>query len=336
MMRICSASATQVIFIVSAIAFSSHAAGIVCPVCGQTIDEGITVCPNDGTNLKLLGKPVGAKDTDPASDKEANVADTEDEGTIMPAEPEGSGGYRRHDENGSKKNNGEKNSKSFSDRRSRLPKDSRTQTQVRKKKVESKESEPRQIVEDDSGFFADYEKKRRFISDERRRAEQEVKEAGKSRKAARDKLLHSLAAPITSLGARIFFLGEEDHAGPVSGAEIDIHLARYRLRAGLSTFLGIRALSERNELVFLEGLTVGAQLPGRFSPFIIARGGLGMVAAERFSMDQYYLLTAFGTEVGLDAWVHPWLSISPSVGFVRCTIENAYWNSFTAKIAFGF
>ncbi len=317
-------------------AFFAHAAGVVCPVCGQTIDEGTPVCPNDGTDLRLLGKPRDEKDTEPVPTETDSNPGTDNGKTISTSEPEGSGGYKRHDDIGSRKIKEEDENKRFLDRRSRLPKDSRTQTQVRKKRVEPKSEPPPPVEEKDKHFFADYERKRKFVWEEREKGKKEAKEAAESRRAARDKLLHSLAAPITSLGARIFFLGEGKHAGPTLGAEIDLHLARYKLRAGLSTFLGIRALPTRNELVFLEGLSVGAQLPARYSPFAVVRGGVGMVASERFYVNQYYLMTAVGAEIGIDAWVHPWLSISPSVGYLRCTVDNAYWHTFTAKLAVGF
>lgn len=334
----CLATASSIALIVFMVAATGqlHASGVVCPVCGQVIVDGTAVCPNDGTDLKLLGKP---------HDSNAASGDPGDTDSEIPAGPSASerseaapetGGYKRHDEDGERRVAEEKSSDGYSDRRSRLPKDSRTAA-PQKRRRHSTRVEQREIeVEDDSGFFADYERKRRYSWTARENAARVTTQNSENAARARARLLQSLAAPIASLGARVFFMGEEKHIGPVSGAEIDLQLARYRLRAGFSTFLGIRALAARNELVFLESLSIGVQIPSRFSPFIIAKGGLGMIATERFETDRAYLLTGFGAEVGIDSWIHPWLSITPSLGFMRSTVNNAYWNSFTFKLAIGF
>lgn len=338
MLSIRSASFFALLFCLVWASGQLHASGVVCPVCGQVIDDGTVLCPNDGTDLKLLGKPPEANGDTEKTAAPANKSGS-DAGVSAGEPPEtafSTGGYKRHDEAGERRVVEEKSSDGYSDRRSRLPKDSRTAAPQKKKRHSATVETSNVEAEDDSGFFADYEKKRRYIWLSRKNAAQVSAQSEEEAARIRAQLLRSLAAPIASLGGRVFFMGEEDHLGPVSGAEIDFQLARYHLRAGFSTFLGIRALEARNELVFLESLSIGAQIPSRFSPFFIAKGGLGMIATERFETDQAYLLTAFGAEAGLDAWVHPWLSITPSFGFMRCTVNNAYWNSFTFKLAVGF
>ena len=321
---------------------TAWALDVQCPVCGQTFEEGTAVCPNDGTDLKLLGKkppPDTDADSDAPPEMDSEASSVEMSSSKASGASTGNGGYRRRDDNDARKPPEDKNSSegAYSDRRSRLPGDSRTAAPEKRRRRRVHREDPHKASVDDSKLFDDYRRKQRYLWDERRTARLSAAQADRDRKAARKKLLDSLAAPITSLGARIFFMGEGRHPGPVSGAEIDLQLARYRLRAGFSTFLGIRALNSRNELIFLESLSVGAQIPARFSPFIIAKGGLGMAAADRFETDRAYLLTSLGMEAGMDAWVHPWLSITPSLGFIRTTMNNdVYWYSVTFKLAVGF
>ena len=340
MRRLCCVAVATALFSTVIGAGNVWALDVQCPVCGQTFEEGTGVCPNDGTDLKLLGKlpstdtdGTEAPDTDtPDADEDAEKKDSAE------SAPKANGGYRRRDDSGAGKPVDEKNASAgaYSDRQSRLPGDSRTAAPEKRRKKRVRREMPRKDYVNDKAFFADYQRKQQYLWDERRTARLSAAKAGRDREAARRELLNNLAAPITSLGARLFFMGEGRHPGPVSGAEIDVQLSRYRLRAGFSTFLGIRALEDRNELIFLESLSVGAQIPSRFSPFIIAKGGIGLAAVERFETDRAYLLTSIGTEAGVDAWVNPWLSIAPSIGFVRTTMDNVYWYSVTFKLAVGF
>lgn len=314
----------------------SLAGEVVCSICGKAFPEGTEKCPNDGTDLRKLGIEISedtSGDAKPSKQKkeeeEIEEPDTEDESEILPADSDQTqtpiykrGGRRRM----------KSGKASYSDRRSRVS--------IRRGRAASHEDdddeELRKFMEEDERLLAKYEIQRRQSEALRQRMELVEKEASKNRSAERKRLLYGLAAPLTSLGYRMFWMGEENDPGPVNTVEIDLNLARYRFRAGLSTLIGVRTLSGRNELVFLEHVALGFQYPWRYSPYIIARGGVGVLANERFGVSFVNLITSLGAEIGIDSWVTPWIAITTSVGYVRTMMNNAYWNSFTFKVALGF
>jgi hypothetical protein len=317
----------------------------VCPVCGEELPDDKEVCPNDGTNLKLLEKyqpekkQDGPKETEKKKKEKKKETDTgksgepgkRDEKTPAPAEPLL---FKRHDQGGDRKPAATKESGGYSDRMSRIPGDKRhTGTIKRLPPAPAKEGRAASEAVDRK-LKSDFESQRneRWQKDTSLRAARTQDKKGDERR----RLLSSLAAPITSLGARILWLPEGPHPGPVGATEIDVNLARYRLRAGLSSLLGVRGVKIRNELIFIQTVTLGFQWPRRLSPFLVARGGVGLTATERFGEDQVYLMTALGAEGGMDAWISPWIAVSPSLGYMRCTVNNAYWHSFTAKVSVGF
>jgi hypothetical protein len=319
------------------------AAGVVCPVCGQVFDESTPVCPNDGTDLKLLGKPA-TQDGDIAAPSNDTVekdtgpgrGTTEENAPEASAVSASSGGYKRHEADGERKVLEEADTTVYSDRLSRLPTDTRTVGPARRKRANDKEARMSQTAEENAAFFSGYDKKRRLLRQERRADRPSEEAAERERALVREQILNSSTAPLASVGARFFFLGEGRSLGWTGGAEIDFHFVRRRVRAGASAFLGIRNPNARKEPLFLERLSLGAQLPGRFSPFIVAKGGIGALATNRFRTDLAYLMTSIGIEAGVDAWINPWLVLEPSFGFERYMVKNAYWNSFTWKLAVGF
>ncbi len=308
-------------------------------MCGQIIDEKIEICPNDGTNLKLSGRPLNSKQKAEPSDHSADSSyhqDNHSELSTNNGKFQTLGGYKRHDEGGLRHPGSEKNSSDYSDRRSRLPHDSRTAMPNRRKKTDVGSLQSDRSESEDNRF-EEYKNKRASIWKERESANLDLQQIVEKQKVNAEKILKYRAAPLASLGMRLFFLGEDGHAGPVAGAEIDLHAARSIFRAGISTLIGVRTLPNRNEMVFLEGLSAGIQLPQKVSPFIIAKGGIGMMATNRFETAQFYLLTTIGFEGGIDIWFSKsQTAVSLSLGFMRCTVNDAYWHSVTYKLSVGF
>jgi hypothetical protein len=122
----------------------------------------------------------------------------------------------------------------------------------------------------------------------------------------------------------------------VSSAEIDVNLMKTKVRVGLSSSIGVRSLAHRDDLLFVESVSLGAQLPWRFSPYVLARAGVGALAANRFGEDLIYVVRSLGAEVGLDCRLTRWLVVTPSFGYTSYAIDAAHWNSFTAKLSIGF
>ncbi|MCP4678607.1 MAG: hypothetical protein GY854_24460 [Deltaproteobacteria bacterium] len=317
---------TCLAFVIAIVPVSANAEEVACPVCGQTFSDETGSCPNDGTDLKMLGKrkdEVDEVDEDPSLPE-----NTEDRGN--PSK------YQRLDEKmGKRRPVKSKTEKSdYSDRRSRLKKTRRGRSSAAERRRWEKEHA--EFVKQDRQLLSEYEAQRASSWKDQERTRLAEARARRDRDAAEARLLNGLGAPLTSLGYRLFWMGEGNDAGAVNAAEIDINLARYRLRAGLSSLIGVRTLSGRDELVFLEHISVGFQKPSRFSPFIVFRGGIGILAGERFGRELVYLLTSIGLEVGIDAWATPWIALTPSMGYERCMLDDAYWNSFTFKISIGF
>jgi hypothetical protein len=154
--------------------------------------------------------------------------------------------------------------------------------------------------------------------------------------ARREELLSSLAAPLTSLGTRLWWMSRERDAGTVVAAEIDINLVRDVLRLGLSSSLGVRFLSNRGDIVFLETLSVGAQLPWRYSPYLTVRAGLGGLSSQSDGQERVNPLGIWGGEAGVDIWLNPWLCLSPSLGYAFILDREDKWHTFTAKLSVGF
>lgn len=311
----------------------ADAGEVKCPVCGEVFDDAQGECPNDGTDLRLVGvrieKPGDAPDTAETAPGEEPV---EGEG-----EPAGGPRYTRHDQGGDRQAVSQEEAPTYTDRRSRIHEERRGGTTAAERtKQEDRAARQRAFEEEDRRLLAEIAVRRGRIASWRESGRLAAVEGEKGRLAAETRLLYSLAAPLTSFGVRMLWMGEGRSAGPVSSAEIDINLARYRLRAGFSTLLGIRSVTGRNDILFLESVAVGFQWPWRFSPFLLARGGIGVLVSERFGHDIVDLVTSLGAEVGIDCWATPWFAITPSVGYARVTASDAYWNTFTAKLSVGF
>jgi hypothetical protein len=307
---------------------------VVCPVCGQVFDESTKVCPNDGSDLVLVGR------------REEVGSDTDDTDTDSDAAPDAQGanepehpavpGYKRHDKGGERQRTAEPVDDTHSDRRSRFAEERRGGNPAAEKARREEEERRRLFAADDARMGADFDKRRAALQKERELTAEEEERARLGLAASRARVLHGLAAPLVSLGYRVSFMGEARDEGAVHGVEIDVNLAKTRLRAGFSTFLGARALDRQDELLFLEHVAIGVEWPWRYAPFALLRAGIGGLATRRFGEDSVTLVRSIGVEAGIDCHLSLWTILSPSVGYVRYMVDDAYWNSITAKISIGF
>ncbi len=309
-------------------------AEVVCPVCGEVLENGTDECPNDGTDLTLVGKnPSEADDTDTPGRPDTPQADESTHGQNGQDSPLR---YKRQDEGGERQIAPRKERSGFSDRESRLPEDDRMRAPPRPKKPSKRPVRTQPDTPRDDDLVKQFEKKRRYSWESRENARLITLMAKADKATARRRLLATLGAPLASLGVRLFWMKESEQSGLVTAAEIDVNLVRYRIRAGFSTLLGIRSMSGPDDLVFLESLDVGAQWPSRFSPFVLLKGGLGMLLLDDGKSTEAILLGSVGAEIGLNAWVNPWLSVTPSFGYMGNIRNHSYGNSFTSKVAIGF
>ncbi len=321
--------AMAMILCVGAISF---AAKVRCPVCRQVFDEKVKVCPDDGTDLTLSGQVVeeeSKKDgPEPEAIEESPYDDEEEDG--------GSGKYKRHDLGGDRRRIEAEEGPVYSDRYRRVGEERRSPEAAAERRKKAREKRKTEFDEEDTGLKSEFEDNRRNMW--RRRRQRAYDDKAKAQDVAYLEWLSlwGRGAPIASLGARVSWMGEGSDPGFISGPEIDINILRKEIRLGLSTTIGFRTLPDRTDMIFMEHISAGIQLPWRFSPYLIAKVGLGPLASNRFGNDLTYLVRALGAESGLDCRVTRSLVITPSVGYVRYVVDDAYWNSFTAKISVGF
>lgn len=296
-----------------------------CPVCGQIFDDDVDVCPNDGTDLGAEGKPV-EHGPEPVPAEEPDGAQDDGEGP----KPK----YTRHDVDGERRRADEAEP-DYGDRHARLGEDRRGDEAVEHKRRQRAEREA-ELAAEDERLRSEFETRRRRMWEGRQRRAEEERRAAEGFESLMRTSLWGRGAPLTSVGARFSWMGEGDDSGPVSSAEIDVNLLKTRVRVGLSSSIGVRALDHRDDLLFVESVSAGVQLPWRFSPYIVARAGVGGLVQNRFGRDLVYVVRAFGAEAGLDCRVTRTLVVTPSFGYTSYGIDNAIWNSFTAKLSVGF
>jgi len=294
-----------------------------CPVCAQVFSDDIKYCPNDGTNLVLDGRRESAE--------KKRLKDQVDD----PKEPLTEEKYTRHDQGGDRQRSDDRISGNYSDRRRRIGTERRGPDSAAEKRRKAR-SLRREFEQKDKEIRSEYKEKLNRMWRARHDRAREDLMARRGLYKLRKRSLWGRGAPLTSVGMRLSWMEEAADAGQVTGAELDFNLSKTKVRVGLSTFIGIRRLSERGDLVFLENVSVGMQYPWRFSPYIVARGGLGTLISNRFGVDITYLIRTLGLEGGVDCRITKAIVITPSFGYIRCAIDNVYWNSFTAKLAVGF
>jgi hypothetical protein len=299
---------------------------VQCPVCDQVFSKDIDVCPNDGTDLTLRGIRVNSQRS--KTGKEPEQTQDKKSSNIGPKTSGGSK-YKRRDATRRRPPQKKSPKSGYSDRRSRIDGERGSTEAERQKRQRERQAE-------DSRRMEAYAHRRAQLWEAKQKQLHEENKAREEKEKALEKLLNSMSAPRVSLGFRMFWMGEGNDPGPVSGAEIEANLTKSWFRAGLSTLFAARSVRERHDFVFLAHLSAGFQWPHRFSPFLILRGGIGALTSERFGTNLSYLLTSVGFDAGLDSWITPWIVVSVTTGYEICMMENAHWDSFTYKISIGF
>lgn len=247
--------------------------------------------------------------------------------------------YKRHDKSGGRNGKKSGDKQRYQDRRSRIDRewegqeaDAEKRRRNRAKEIEQK----KQFEKKDKELLTQFQNQRQAAWKDRQVVTSNHYRVDDGGQVVKTNLLGKLSTPVASLGARVFWMGEGNDPGPVAATEIDVNLMRHYLRLGFSTLIGVRILPERDDLTFLENISVGISWPSRFSPYLVGRGGVGVMLSDRFGDERAFFLGSMGVEAGLDCWVNSWLDIAPALGYARLMVKGAYWDSFTAKIALGF
>jgi hypothetical protein len=299
-----------------------------CPVCGEEFEtEETQVCPNDGTDLRRDGQPVQA----PAGGEDAAA---EAPSTAPGAAPK----YRRHDLGGERKRADEAG-EAYSDRERRIGEERRGQAAAAaaaQKRQKEREREQAEFAAEDERLREGFEERRLALAEQRLNSAMAEWRSGRERSWRDRKSLWERAAPLTAVGLRLSWMGEDGHPGPLTGAEIDLNPIKARLRVGLSSFIGVRQLADRGELAFIEHVSVGFQIPWRYSPYLLARGGIGVLAGERFGETLNRLVRSAGMETGIDCHVTETMIVTPTVGYARYVVDDAYWDTVTLRLSVGF
>ena len=318
-------------------AVPAFAKRIRCPVCDQTFPEDQAICPNDGTDLNLLGKEVKPVTPPEEPDTEGSEAAPET-GEEEPEEKPKASKYTRHDRGGARKRVGDveedEGSSSRTDRNRRIGDDRRVESAAEKRRREKRRREEYDTRDNKLRVQFKLDREQMLAHREERARQEDL--AQKGFWALKRRALWAQGAPLTSVGVRLSWMGEGKDAGPLTGAEVDFNLVKTDVRVGLSTFLGVRVLSDRGDLMMLESISIGMQRRWRYSPYIVARAGVGVLISNRFGEDVSHLVRAIGVEAGVDSRVTESLVITPSVGYVGYAINDAFWSSVTMKISIGF
>lgn len=313
-----------------------------CPVCHEVFDSSVEVCPNDGTDLKLLGEELadpsdsdsevvqsGEVETKNAGPpKQEDTADSNaDDADAAPSKHK----YIRQDRGGRRKRAVDADATSADERTDRLRRlqDKRAGAGTVKKRVVL----PGEEREKDDELREKYRKLRdQMLANAPTYTDTVIV---MDPDLARQKSLWEQAAPFMSAGVKISWMAEGGNSGPVTGAEIDLNLLRTNIRVGLSSFIGIRHVG-RDELIFLESVSIGVQRPWRFAPYLVGRFGIGALVSQRFGEDTTNLVRGIGFETGVDCRISDGLVVTPAVGYVRYGIREAVWDSVTLKLSVGF
>jgi hypothetical protein len=307
-----------------------------CPVCGEIFEnEETPICPNDGTDLRRDGRPVKGRT------READAGPVEEEAVPSPPEPAVAvPKYKRHDVGGERQRTSTEED-GYTDRSRRLGEERRGQAAAAaaaaaQKRERERQREQAAFAEEDRRLRLEFEERREALAERRQGRVDDDPWAGRTAAQRDRRSLWERAAPLTAVGVRLSWLGGDGHPGPLTGAEIDLNPVRSRLRIGLSSFLGVRQLADRGELVFLEHLSAGLQFPWRWSPYLVIRGGIGALATERFGESLHHLLWSVGVEAGLDCHLSGSMVLTPVVGYSRYVMNDAYWDTLTLRLGVGF
>ena len=332
--------------------FIALAGKIVCPVCGQAFSDDEKICPNDGTDLSIVGKiddsPYGETDNqiNPYDEKteknkaepneQDDFADKHDSDSSLDEEDQESGKYKRQDQGGKRiRLDGQEDGANYNDRRQRIGEDSNKLDTAAEKRKKAKKKRLLFKAKDDK-LRREFERRKQKLIQNRKRRANADKMAKKGFEELLKQSLWAQAAPLSSMGLRLSWMGDAYSSGPLAGPEIEINLLKNRARLGLSTFVGIRSLKTRGDLVFLQSVAIGIQKPWRYSPYVLARAGVGALLSNRFGADITYLMRTLGVETGADCRISKSFVITPSVGYIRFAVNDVHWNSVTIKLTTGF
>ncbi|MBN2526153.1 MAG: hypothetical protein JXR76_07155 [Deltaproteobacteria bacterium] len=307
-----------------------------CPVCHEVFDEKVDVCPNDGTDLKLVGESVelsddGTLSEQPPGSPEEPAAPND----VTPPEEavDGEHKYIRQDKGGRRRRvqpaDGDFGGDERIDRLRRLQDERAGVLAPKKRDTESGFSE-----EENARLRKQYKEIRDELAS--KRSIKREKNSPPHRQPLKTYNVWEQAAPVMSIGLRLSWMGEAREPGPLTGAEIDLNVLRTNIRVGLSSFIGIRSVS-RNELIFLESISIGIQRPWRYAPYIVGRFGIGAIVSERFGETDTNLIRGTGFDTGVDCHLNDALTVTPSVGYVRYVVSSAAaWDSVALKLSIGF
>ncbi|HUT78327.1 MAG TPA: hypothetical protein VM285_11600, partial [Polyangia bacterium] len=227
----------------------------------------------------------------------------------------------------------------YSDRERRIGEERRgpaaAAAAAQKRRLE-REREQAEFEEQDERLRQEFEERRLALEEKRQSSILAEWRSGRERSWRDRKSLWERAAPLIAVGVRLSWMGEDGHPGPLAGAEIDFNPIKTRLRVGLSSFIGVRRLVDRGELAFIEHVSAGLQIPWRYSPYLLARGGIGVLAGERFFEPVNHLLRTVGVDIGIDCHITDAIVVTPVIGYARYVINDAYWDSATLRLGVGF
>jgi hypothetical protein len=310
-----------------------------CPVCHQLFPREVEVCPHDGTDLKILGRVEQRGKSEDGTDTEA--ADAPEDSTA--SDPDGTRQgqpvpkYQRHDIGGARKRMDVSPEDDVGDveRRDRLLRLKDARAGWTPPTVDAGSSSDEDHRRRQEALLAEYGTAReQSAADRQRRASQQDLE--KERRRRERDALFSAHVPAVSMGSRLFFMGEGDSPGVTPGVEVDANLIRTNVRVGLTSFVGVRHIGNRRDLLFQENIALGIQHPWHLSPFLLFRAGLGVMLSERFGEQNAYLVRTIGVDVGMDCRIGKMLMLSPSIGYTRLAVSAAGWDTVSLKVSVGF
>lgn len=122
-------------------------------------------------------------------------------------------------------------------------------------------------------------------------------------------------------------------------ASLEVTPMRRYVRINLITEFGIEGgpaarHGDRADILLMERLGLGAQLPGVVTPFIEFQGGVGGARVELFGRNDLALLYALGLDAGAQWAVTKWMYLHAAIGWIRPTFVWPNRTSSFDRVAF--
>jgi hypothetical protein len=122
-------------------------------------------------------------------------------------------------------------------------------------------------------------------------------------------------------------------------ASLEVTPMRRYVRLNLITEFGIEGgpaarAGDRADILLMERLGLGAQLPGVVTPFIEFQGGIGGARVELFGRNDLAMLYALGLDVGAQWAVTRWMYVHAAIGWIRPTFVWPNRTSSFDRVAF--